>query len=468
MSMLKQLKQLSKPALATLIDEIYGIYGEIDDIIERHVSAGKNSDTSLNSTIMRQLKQIKNEKKFIDYYSSSEFSIRLEGILLDINALLRAQDLKQALHATEQLLWLSESVMERADDSGGSIGEIFSDAVDQWLDIAAELRGLEANAENWVEKVLHIYDNNDYGVFDNVISHSRLLLLPEELTKLAWRFEADAKKALEKPADKSEYNSQAAHACIALRSVAEAKGDIALFEKSYLLPRPTPNSLQIEQIVNFALAISDFERAQYWLAQPQMQADKMRSQDLRTRLLELQGDRSELKKYLAQVFAENPSDSTLAAYWQVANKTEQKALCSQVVQIAEKLSAPSESIAMLLRVGNKDLAEQYLLDQYLPEQRPSLSNLYYSTFLHWLDKFEESSHPLACVVCYRCLLNDLLERGYTKAYHHGADYFHKLLKLDKQIKDYQPLENAQTYIQSLQAKHWRKRSFWDQAGFPNK
>lgn len=463
MSMLKQLKQLSKPALVNLIDELYGIYGDIDEIIERHVSAAENSGASLNSTITRQLKQIKSEKKFIDYYSSGEFSIRLESILLDINTLLREQDLKQALQATEQLLWLSESVLERADDSNGSIGEVFSDAVDQWLDIAAELRSLEPDAENWVEKVLQIFDNNDYGVFDNIIRHSDLLLLPEELIQLAWRFEAEAKKALQTPAKKNEYNSQAAHACIALRSVAEAKGDMELFEKSYLLSSPTPNSLQIEQIVQFALAVSDFERARYWLAQPQMQTDKVRSRALRTRLLELQGDSRELKKYLAQEFAEHPSDSTLEAYWEVANATDRKALYKQVAQLATAASFPEQAVAMLLRVDNKDLAEKLLLDHW-----PALSNLYYSTFLYWLERFDESSHPLACVICYRYLLNDLLDRGYSKAYRYGANYFHTLLKLDKQIKDYRHLENAQAYIESLQAKHGRKRSFWDLTKFPNK
>src|SRR5690606_3725071 len=213
---------------------------------------------------------IKKEKKFIDYYGSGKFSTRLQSILLDINTLLREQDVKQAFQATEQLLWLSESVLERADDSNGSIGEVFNYAVDQWLDIAAELRSLEPDAENWVEKVLHIFGDNDYGVFDNIIRHSHLLLLPEELTQLAWRFEAEAKKALQNPPRENEYNSQAAHACIALRSVAEAKDDMALFEKSYLLSSPAPNSLQIEQIVQFALAVSDFERAQFWLTQPQM------------------------------------------------------------------------------------------------------------------------------------------------------------------------------------------------------
>jgi len=39
-------------------------------------------------------------------------------------------------------------------------------------------------------------------------------------------------------------------------------------------------------------------------------------------------------------------------------------------------------------------------------------------------------------LCYRALLNDILDRACSKAYRHAASYYRKLLSLDKQIDDY--------------------------------
>ena len=118
---------------------------------------------------------------------------------------------------------------------------------------------------------------------------------------------------------------------------------------------------------------------------------------------------------------------------------------------------------MLLLVGRVNRAEAVLLET--PEQ---FSSMHYGALLNWVKIFAEEHKPLAQVVCYRALLNDLLDRGYTRAYRHGASYFHKLLALDKVIDDYHGLEDAQAFIHGLQTRHWRKRSFWELADYPNK
>jgi len=132
-------------------------------------------------------------------------------------------------------------------------------------------------------------------------------------------------------------------------------------------------------------------------------------------------------------------------------------------ELVKNVHDADSAISMALIVQHEDLAEVLLL-----EHGNTLTEHYYGIFLYWLEQLDEKSHPLACIVCYRCLLTNLLARGYAKAYHHGADYFHKLLKLDKKVGDYKTLQNSQDYIRSLQQQHWRKRSFWQQADYPNK
>ena len=465
MSIQQALKKLSKSDLVQLVTEVHGHYHDIDQIIERYTAKTSKGQNALYTVIQCQLQQVANDSSFIGYYDSGNYAARLQCLLMDINTLLREQAPEQALQATEEFIWLHESVLERADDSNGEIGDVFCEAVDQWLDIAAEVRSLNPEAQHWVDKVMAFFDGNDYGVLDDIISNSNELLSADELTQLAWRFEAQAKQALDKQckAKDTTYNHEAAHATIGMRSVAEATGDMALFEKATLLTSPKPNTLQLEQIIAFAIAIKDFSRAEHWLAKPEWQEDPSRFKTLRNHLLAAQGNTKQLKKHLAEDFYQTPNEVSLESYWEVANKTEQKALYQQMPELVKKAHDADSAISMALIAQHGDLAESLLL-----EHGSTLTELYYGRFLYWLERLDEKSHPLACIVCYRCLLTNLLDRGYSKAYHHGADYFHTLLKLDKKVSDYKNLEDAQSFIRNLQEQHWRKRSFWQQANYPNK
>lgn len=465
MTIEQALSTLKKSDLVKLIIEIYGRDDDIDQTIERYTASTSATKNALRSVVERQLHQIGKDSTFIAYYASGHYAARLQRLLTDIYTLLCEQDPEQALQATEKFIWLHESVLQRADDSDGELGDVFRDAVDQWLDIATHVRKLNPQLQNWVGKVLAFYDGNDYGVLDNIISHSGELLSDDELTQLAWRFEAEAQKALDKQqkAKDTGYNHQAASATLGLRSIAEAKGDVALFESSFLLTSPTPNTLQLEQIIKFAIATKNFDRAAYWLDRPEWQEASSSFKALRNCLLKAQGKTKQLKTHLAEDFYHYPNEISLQNYWEVASETEQKALVKKLPELSKAVRDPDDAISMALFVQHSDLASELLI-----EHSEQLTELYYSTFLRWLAKLNEKTHPLACIVCYRCLLSDLLNRGYTKAYHHGADYFHKLLKLDKSITDYKNLPNAQSYIQELQEKHGRKRSFWQQANYPNK
>ncbi|WP_428243888.1 DUF6880 family protein [Gynuella sp.] len=464
MSIEAELKKLNKTKLVFLVDQLYGIYGDIDEIIERHLAAaaeGHDRD-SLASAIQQQLTQFREDSAFFDVYSSKGYTTYLQSLLADIDNLLRPQDPQQALQATEQFLWLHSTALESVDDSDGEVGDVFREAVSQWLKIACEVRSRQADAENWTEKLLSFFNANDYGVLDDVIRDSSDLLTTNELTQLAWRFETDLKKALKTNGQKG-YNFKAAHASIGMRSVAEALSNMELYEKSCLLFSPHPNTQQLQEVVAFALAIGEFDRAWYWLNKPIWKDDPLRFKKLRNSLLALQGDKKTLKKNLAEDFQQNPNALTLQDYWKVANKTERKALYQQMPKWTESAHALHDAVSMAFIVGHHDLAEKLLL-----KNKQALTDCYYGLHLNWLEQLDEKKHPLGCIACYRCLLNDVLQQGRSKAYRHAADYFQKLLILDKHISNYKNLDDAQSYIHRLQAAHWRKRSFWELAGYPNK
>ncbi len=60
------------------------------------------------------------------------------------------------------------------------------------------------------------------------------------------------------------------------------------------------------------------------------------------------------------------------------------------------------------------------------------------------------------------LADTLLERGFSKAYHHGASYLKKLDKLAARIDDWRDFPPHDTYKENLRVQHGRKYRFWPQ------
>lgn len=458
-------KKLSKSELVCLLANIYGIHEDIDAIIDRRLLHNKSVTKAgeEENIFLKQIRAISQEDDFISYDECPDFAFRLSELLTDIDFLLTDQDAKLALKATERFIGLTDSVMERADDSNGEIGDIFREAIAQWLDIAANLRKVAPDAEQWVEKVLHFFNGNDYGCFDQVIADSGNLLTEQELRQLAWRFENDAKQALANKSNDRQYNLTAAHACIGLESVAAALEDITLYEKATLLQSPQPNAMQMASIVEFALHIGDQARAEYWLAQPGWEQRDYQKKQLTNKLLEQQGNVVQIKQNLLDEFHEHPNGHNLQQYLHKADAEERNALAVQVETIAQTSVDLGDAVEMLILIDNPALAASLLHKRYA-----EIAGYFYGTLVQWAHYFEQNNEVLAAVICYRNLLTDLLDRGYSKAYHHGADYFHKLILLDGVVTNYKGLDSSSLFIKSIQSKHWRKRSFWEQANYPNK
>ncbi len=60
----------------------------------------------------------------------------------------------------------------------------------------------------------------------------------------------------------------------------------------------------------------------------------------------------------------------------------------------------------------------------------------------------------------RELLNDLLKRGYSKAYHFGVDFLFQLQQLSPQVLIWEPFLTHQLYQQHVRQEHGRQHSFW--------
>lgn len=69
-------------------------------------------------------------------------------------------------------------------------------------------------------------------------------------------------------------------------------------------------------------------------------------------------------------------------------------------------------------------------------------------------------YPLSASILYRALLDDILGRGKSAAYGHGARYWEELALLASEISDWGETESHELYAAKIKKAHVRKTGFW--------
>ncbi len=64
------------------------------------------------------------------------------------------------------------------------------------------------------------------------------------------------------------------------------------------------------------------------------------------------------------------------------------------------------------------------------------------------------------MLCYRALLEDILDDRRSRAYGHAARYLKRLGELDGVVESYAPAVDHEEYVGWLRDRHGRKRAFW--------
>jgi hypothetical protein len=83
-------------------------------------------------------------------------------------------------------------------------------------------------------------------------------------------------------------------------------------------------------------------------------------------------------------------------------------------------------VTFLLQLGNVDAAEEYLMKRIT-----QINKFDYITLTVWVDQLVQNA--LLASLIYRELINDILQRGYTKTYHYAVDYWFQLQQLSPKI-----------------------------------
>ncbi len=446
----EKLADIDADTLRDYIFDLYLQYPELSDKIEALTLA--NDPVALTRVLRKRIASLKRGRRFIDYRASFDFARELEAVLADIESGLLERSPEHAFDLIDRFLATAESVLNRVDDSGGAVGEVYRQAVLLWLTAA---KGWPDANVDWLERIYQLYRQNDYGVLDPLLPNAHLLLTPDQLKQLAWRYENALRKVLKSPEQKGKVNLVALHSGVALGQIADALRDPALYERSVLIRSPQPNNLQMKSICEKYLQYEQPESAMRYLNQAWESRFEHDRLELLDKVCVQMGDRKQLKVIRFRLFQSEQSYASFTRYLDTLDEDEKEKACSSAIKQSEQGSDILRSADLLLNLGQTESAQALVLARH-----QELAECFYDGLLRLAKAFEKADCNLAATACYRALLLDILAQARSKAYGHGARYYKKLEALAKRIKVFKLLPTHHAYVEQLHSVHGRKKSFW--------
>jgi hypothetical protein len=135
----------------------------------------------------------------------------------------------------------------------------------------------------------------------------------------------------------------------------------------------------------------------------------------------------------------------------------QLTLEAEVQRMKKSLKLDERHVTFFLAMELYEEAEKYIWDRF-----SQLDGDHYYDLLRWAGIFEERKQRLIASAIYRKLINSILERAHSKAYHYGVDYLFKLIEFEPLISSWPPIEPHEVYFSRIKKEHGRKSSFWGQ------
>nr|MDQ3620954.1 hypothetical protein [Verrucomicrobiota bacterium] len=137
--------------------------------------AGKQGATLAAKMLRRRIGAM-GGREFVPYGESFNYAEEIETILDEIEQQLLPGDPGTALELLAQFIASDEDVFERADDSSGTLGMVFTRAAELFAVAGRRLK----DPERCLELLLRLLEKDDYGVRGDLLGHlSRFLRKPQ-------------------------------------------------------------------------------------------------------------------------------------------------------------------------------------------------------------------------------------------------------------------------------------------------
>ena len=450
--------------LATILVELADGDAEIKRRLRLELAAQKGSD-SIAAEIGKRITALRSARSFVDWQKRRDFVRDLDlqrTMIADRVAPARA-DL--ALDLMWRFLDLAEPVINRVDDSSGSVGDIFRSACE---DLGAIAVRAKPDPAIFADRVFTALLANDYGTYDALVpvifpalgdvgaAHlkGRLVQALAERSKGGGRDgRADAaRRALQDIADgqadvdayialvpASERSNPHAGAEIGRRLLVTGRAADALAALELSRPKPRP----VRASDDDPLLLAGYSADSTW-EQTYIEA------------LDATGQQQQAQRFRWTAFKERLSSTHLRAYLRRLPNFEDVEAEDRAMQQALGFRSFSSALNFLREWPDQARAAQLVMAR----AREIDGNLYF--LLDPAAQLIEGKYPLAATLLRRAMIEDTLNGAKSTRYKHAARHLLECASLAPGIQNFDGVEIHESFVGRLRAKHGRKAGFWDQ------
>lgn len=405
----------------------------------------KTSSNDHSVNIKKKLASLKRTRRFVEWRDMRAFARSLDELVVEIDQCI--DDPWGRVSLLAGFIETDKSVFHRCDDSNGSVGDVYHEAIGLFINSAKQYQDKKAITK----LLLKLNKEDDFGIRSELIN----VALECGLDEAMLRFMVDEFK---KRAEQLTGEFEQAHQYMLVEMLARQLGDAYLFEQACLAKwgeLPVVSHIKIAEI---HFNNGDLEDACDYLNSIKSSESFMARErdDLWLKIYRAQEDTESVVKILSKKFHQARSVITFKTLLdEVGEDKREKILDDAVTQINEDETFNSGDTQFLITVGRVNEAEAYLF-----KHADQIDGHFYGGLLSLINLFEEQSCYLAMSLLYRRLLLSILERAFNKAYNSAAGHLKKLDKLEKRVADWQGFETHQDFKKNLIKKHGKKRSFW--------
>lgn len=414
--------------------------------------AGAKGAEAVAALIDRRLAALEKARAMVAWEKEKDFRADLAATVETIVKELGQADAALAVDRLLRFIDTHGKVFDRIDDSGGRIQDVYFDAGEKVPELVEKLAP-EDRAR--LPKTLAKSLGSDTHGYAPRVAMAVAPLLPESAL-------ADWDRALKTAGADDPY--------IAVRqAIAEARGDLDLFlalEDKRADWRQNPL-----RAAEKLLAAGRLDEALLWARRERRggiayasaadvaegrikRPHDLQRVDLEARILEAQGDRKAAQALRWEAFETTLDPKPLRDYLKKLGDFEEDDEILRAFAFAEASPHAYSALAFFVAWPNHDRAAKLVV------AKPThWDGRHYGPLADAAATLEEN-FPLAASVLYRALLNDILGRGKSPAYGHGARYLARLATLAEGIGDWKSLDNHVAYALGLRKNHGRKAGFW--------
>jgi hypothetical protein len=438
---LKQLEACSTEELATLINRLSMQNDDVAKAVELFLL--RNDTRGLAKQIRNRIAGIKRSTSFIGYRYAGEMADNLNSILEIIENDLLASAPLEALRLLAKFIKTDDSVLNRADDSDGMIGDAYHRAC-HLFGAASKAAGQPPEAE---ELFMQLREGDEYGTRDVLYDEAKNILSPEALKQVVtqWRFRMQGE----------DFNTFGGIR-IRLAQIAESIGDPELHEEATLAGRDKDD---------YPLLALDVAKVYLASGKPEVALSKLPSEGAcrhnseRDALLvdihRAMGNTGEVAKIYWRQFEQSAHPLHAESYLSVIPEEERKAALSRMRELVKSGPYSAFSRARFFAETGDTSAAAEIVER----GGEALANEFYGGLLD-LVKLLEKDHPLAATILYRANFESILNQAKSKNYGYAASYAKKLVHLSVRVDDWKTITPHGVYWKVIEETHKRKSAFW--------